>query len=99
MKIGKGSDPYFILSEIEKMRKAGVPEQDVAKHLGFVNTMQMRRWKSGFFAGERVIYVRWAKYLKEEGKSVSEIAQIIGKNESTVRLLLDGDLMKKLEEA
>ena len=90
-------DPYWILSQIETMRKAGVPEKDVAEQLGFVNTMQMRRWKSGFFAGERVVYLKWAKQLKEEGKSVTEIATIIGKPESSVRLLLEFQLKYKTE--
>ena len=99
MKSERKNDPYWILSQIETMRKAGVPEKDVAMRLGFVNTMQMRRWKSGFFAGERVVYQRWAEYLKKEGKSVGEIALIIGKPESSVRLLMDEDVQRKVEEA
>lgn len=94
----KHRDPYYTMSQIEKLRKEGVSEKDVAEQLGFVTTMQMRRWKSGFFAGSRVVYQRWVNYLIKEGKSVSEIAQIIGKNESSVRLLVGYDEKSKLAE-
>lgn len=91
-------NPYDTIHKIEQLRKEGIPEKDVAEQLGFVTTMQMRRWKSGFFAGSRVVYQRWVNYLLKEGKSVSEIAQIIGKNESSVRLLAGYDEKSKLVE-
>ena len=98
MMIKKRCDPYYTMSQIEKLRKEGVPEKDVAKQLGFVTTMQMRRWKSGFFAGSRVVYQRWAKYLEKEGKTRNEIALIIGKDVSSVRLFLDDEIQTKLAE-
>lgn len=94
----KHRDPYYTMSQIEKLRKEGVPEKDVAEQLGFGSTVAMRRWKSGFFAGSRVVYQRWVRYLEKEGKTVSEIAQIIGKNESSVRLLVGYDEMSEHAE-
>lgn len=92
-------NPYDTIHKIEQLRKEGVPEKDVAEQLGFVTTMQMRRWKSGFFAGTRAVYREWAKYLEKEGKRKQEIALIIGRSESIVRMLLDDELMDKIEEA
>ena len=91
-------DPYWAMSQIEKLRKEGVPEKDVAEQLGFGGTVEMRRWKSGYLGGSRVVERRWVNYLLKEGKSVSEIAQIIGKNESSVRLLVGYDEKSKLAE-
>ena len=81
-------DPYWTMSQIDKLRKEGVPEKDVATQLGFISTIEMRRWRSAFFGGSRVVYQRWAKYLEKEGKTRNEIALIIGKDVSTVRLLI-----------
>lgn len=91
-------DPYWTMSQIEKLRKEGVPEKDVATQLGFNSTMEMRRWKSGFFGGSRVVYQRWAKYLEKEGKTKNEIALIIGKEVSSVRLLLGDDKQDETAE-
>lgn len=84
-------DPYWTMSQIDKLRKKGVSEKDVAAQLGFGSTMEMRRWRSGFFGGSRIVYQRWAKYLEKEGKTRNEIALIIGKNASFVRWLIGDD--------
>lgn len=94
----KHRDPYWTMSQIEKLCKEGVPEKDIAEQLRFNSTIAMRRWKSGFFAGSRVVYQRWVRYLEKDGKTVREIAQIIGKNESSVRLLVGYDEMSKSTE-
>ena len=91
-------DPYWTMSQIEKLRKEGASEKDIAVQLGFESTIAMRRWRSGFSGGSKVVYRRWVNYLLKEGKSVSEIAQIIGKNESSVRLLVGYDEKSKLAE-
>ena len=91
-------DAYWTMSQIEKLRKEGVPEKDVATQLGFDSTMEMRRWRSGFFGGSRVVYQRWAKYLEKEGKTRNEIALIIGKNVSSVRLLIGDDEKDEIAE-
>jgi len=81
-------DPYWTMSQIEKLRKEGVSEKDVAVQLGFESTIAMRRWRSGFSGGSKVVYRRWAQYLEKEGKTRNEIALIIGKDVSTIRALI-----------
>ena len=94
----KRHDPHYLISKIERAQKEGVPERDIYQKLGFASIGDMRKFKSGFYAATRVVYGRWAKYLEKEGKTRNEIALIIGKNESTVRMLLDDEIQTKLAE-
>lgn len=94
------SNKCFIMRRIKELQKAGIPEKDVAEQLGFNTTIEMRKWKSGYFAGEHIMLKRWAKYLKKEGKTISEIAQITKANESVVKILLsEGVWDETAEEA
>lgn len=90
----------FVMERIEAMKKDGYSEKEIADFFG-LTTMQLRQFKSSRHLMNRVVYAEEAKKLKEEGKSVSEIAQELGKEESSVRLLLEFDpkeALKKQEE-
>ena len=82
----------FIVNEMRRLSEEGIPEKDIAERLGFITIIEMRRWKSAYWTGSREVYRQWAKYLEKEGKRPQEIALIIGKNASTVRMLLDDAL-------
>ena len=88
----------FIMNEIHRMREEGVPEKVIAERLGFNTIIEMCRWKNAYWTGSREVYRQWAKYLEKEGKRPQEIALIIGKNASTVRMLLDDELQAKIAE-
>ena len=61
-------DPYWTMSQIEKLRKEGVPEKDVAVQLGFESTIAMRRWRSGFSGGSKVVYRAMGAIFGKGGK-------------------------------
>lgn len=88
----------FIVNEMRRLREEGIPEKDIAERLGFISIIEMRRWKNAYWTGSREVYRQWAKYLEKEGKRPQEIALIIGKNASTVRMLLDDELRAKIAE-
>lgn len=89
---GSGDNPYQhsgdFLSRVEELQKTGMSEKDIAETIGLSTTdlrMQMRLAKHE----RRQLEVDRARSLKEDGLSNSEIGRIIGKNESSVRSLLD----------
>ena len=88
----------YIMSQYEKLRKEEVPEKEIAEQLG-MTTIELRKFRSAFYAGARMVYKRWARHLKESGVSVRQASLIIGKSASSVRLLMDEDAQRKVEEA
>lgn len=75
-----------LMARIKEMQKQGISEKDIAEAL-HMTTMSLRRFKSGYFGGMNEVYDQWVDYLKKEGKTINEIALIIGKAESSVRLI------------
>ena len=98
MEKNKKHDTYYIMSKYEEMRKQNVPEKEIAEQLG-LTTIELRKLRSAFYAGSRVVYQRWAKFLEKEGKTHNQIALILGKEVSSVKLLLDEIVMLKMENA
>ena len=78
----------FVIEKIAKMKKNGCSEKDVAKFFGY-NVIDLRHMISTRHRANRIVLASMAKELKEKGMTVSEIAQEMEKNESSVRLLLD----------
>lgn len=90
---GSGKEPYQhsgdFLSRVEGLQKQGLSEKDIAKEIGLSTTdlrMQTRVAKHE----RRDLEAARAKSLRDDGKSLNEIAQIMGyKNDSSVRSLLN----------
>ena len=78
----------LMLDKVYAMRKAGYPEKDIAKFFG-LTVVDLRYHISIRNRDNRVVLASRAKELKDKGMTVSEIAQEMKKNESSVRLLLD----------
>lgn len=89
---GSGDNPFQrsgdFLSRVEELQKTGMTEKEIAKNIGLTTTdlrMQMRLAKHE----RRQLEIDRIKSLKEDGLSNSEIGRIMGKNESSIRSLLD----------
>ena len=90
---GSGKNPYQhsgdFLSRVEELSKNGISEKELAEILGMSTTdlrIQLRVAKHE----RRELKRDQAKSLRADGKSLSEIAQIMGySNDSSVRSLLN----------
>lgn len=80
-------------NRIQELRSKGVSklEKDIAEEFG-MTVVELRKFINKEHAIIREELTIQARQLKAEGKSVAEISKIMGKNESSVRLLLDHDL-------
>ena len=78
----------FVIEKITEMKKNGCSEKDVAKFFGY-NVVDLRRMINTRHRANRIVLASIAKELKERGFSVEEIAEQTGRNESSIRLLLD----------
>lgn len=91
---GSGDDPYQrtgdFLSRVEELKKNGWTEtpENIMKEFG-LKTGDYRKEKSICKDQRRLMDVARVKSLKEDGLSNSEIGRIMGKNESSIRELLD----------
>lgn len=90
---GSGKEPYQhsgdFLSRVEELKKQGMSEKDICDTLGMTTTdyrMQYRRARHE----RRNLLVARAQSLREDGKSLNEIARELGfENDSSVRSLLN----------
>lgn len=91
---GSGDDPYQrtgdFLSRVEKLKAEGWTEtaENIEKEFG-LSTGDYRKEKSICKDQRRLMDVARVKSLKADGLSNSEIGRIMGKNESSIRELLD----------
>ena len=90
---GSGKEPYQhsgdFLSRIESLAKEGMSEKEIADMLGMTTT-DLRIQKKYASHERRQLLADRARSLREDGKSLNEIAEIMGyKNDSSVRALLD----------
>lgn len=96
---GSGEEPYQhsgdFLARVEELKKTYPKETDLAKKLGMTTTdlrMQLKVAKHE----RRELLVARAKSLREDGKSLNEIAEIMGyDNDSSVRSLLNENTAAK----
>lgn len=86
----------MMLRRVDAMRKNGYSEKDIANFFG-LTTAELRRHISIRNRDNRIVLCGLAKELKEAGKSVREIAIELGRNESSVRLLLDKDIAEQMK--
>lgn len=91
---GSGDDPYQrtgdFLSRVERLKAEGWEEtpENIMKEFG-LKTGDYRKEKSICKDQRRLMDVARVKSLKADGLSNSEIGRIMGKNESSIRELLD----------
>ena len=100
---GSGDDPYQhsgdFLGRIEDLQKKGLSEKEIADTIG-LTTSQLRIQKSLAKDERRALQVARAKGLREDGKSLSEIAKIMGfNNDSSVRALLNDNAESRMKLA
>lgn len=89
---GSGDSPYQhsgdFLSRVESLHKQGLSEKEIADSLDLTTT-QLRVSRQIAAHERRQLEVDKVKSLKSDGLSNAEIGRIMGKNESTIRSLLD----------
>ena len=100
---GSGDNPYQhsgdFLSRVEELKKQGLSETDIAKSMGLTTT-QYRTQKSLAKDERRALDVARARSLREDGKSLNEIAEIMGfSNDSSVRSLLNEGSEARMNQA
>lgn len=100
---GSGKETYQrtddFLSRLESLKKQGMTETDIATAFG-MKTTELRIQQSMAKAERRSTQVDRAKSLRDDGKSLNEIAHIMGfKNDSSVRSLLNESSCQKMNEA
>lgn len=100
---GSGDNPYQrsgdFLSRVEELKKQGLSETDIAKSIGLTTT-QYRTQKSLAKDERRALDVARARSLREDGKSLNEIAAIMGfSNDSSVRSLLNENSEARMNQA
>lgn len=100
---GSGEDPYQhsgdFLARVETLKKKGLSEAEIAKAVGLTTT-QLRVQKSLANDERRSLQVARAKSLREDGKTLDEIAAIMGfNNDSSVRSLLNSDSEARMNQA
>ena len=88
----------LMLGRIKAMKDKGYGEETIAKFFGY-DVHELRTAVSRRNAENRCVLCAMAKQLKEEGKPIHEIAIELGRNESTVRLLLDDNVQNAMNEA
>jgi hypothetical protein len=90
---GSGENPYQhsgnFVSRARELSKSGMTEKEIASAMGFESTTDYRVAYRIAKNEERRLNVEKAKSLASDGKGASEIGQIMGVNESTVRSWLN----------
>lgn len=89
---GSGDNPYQhsgdFLSRIDELKAKGFTEKQIAEEFG-LSTTELRVQKQLASHERRQLEVDRARSLKEDGLSATEIGRIMGKNESSIRSLLN----------
>lgn len=90
---GSGDNPYQhngdFLSRVHELKENGLSEAEIAKALDFKSTTALRAEISNATSQRRMYEIDTAKSLREKGYSVTKIGEIMGKNESSIRSLLN----------
>lgn len=106
---GSGDNPYQhsgdFLSRVESLKKEGLSETKIAEYISAeigrpFSTTQLRAYKAIAKNERRSLQVATAKSLRQDGKSLNEIADIMGfKNDSSVRSLLNEKSEQRMNQA
>lgn len=100
---GSGENPYQrsgdFLSRIAELKNSGMSETEIAHELG-LSTTQYRVHKQIATHERRNLERERALSLRKDGKSLNEIAEIMGyKNDSSIRSLLDDNTADRKNRA
>jgi DNA-binding CsgD family transcriptional regulator len=96
---GSGEDPQrnrSFLQEVADLRKKGISDTDIARGMGMTST-QFRARNSIANAEQRKSDYTQAMRMKDKGMSNVAIGKVMGKNESSIRSLLDEGLKERAE--
>lgn len=100
---GSGDEPFQrsgdFLSRVQELEKQGFTQKEIVKALGLDSTTQLRVARSIAKDERRRLEVDRAKSLQSDGYSPTEIGRIMGKNESSIRSLLDKGSEDKMNQA
>lgn len=108
---GSGKNPYQhsgdFLSRVEELHKKGLTEKQIVDAINGelpdgqeITTTQLRAYKAIAKSERRSLEVARAKSLRADGKSLAEIAKIMGyKNDSSIRSLLNESSEKRMNAA
>ena len=108
---GSGENPYQhsgdFLSRVEQLHKKGLSEKQIVDVINKelpegqeITTTQLRAYKAIAKSERRSLEVARAKSLKADGKSLNEIASIMGyKNDSSIRSLLNESSEQRMNAA
>ena len=108
---GSGENPYQhsgdFLSRVEQLHKKGLTEKQIVDAINKelpegqeITTTQLRAYKAIAKSERRSLEVARAKSLRADGKSLNEIAQIMGyTNDSSVRSLLNESSERRMNAA
>ena len=108
---GSGENPYQhsgdFLSRVEQLHKRGLSEKQIVDTINKelpgdqeITTTQLRAYKAIAKSERRSLEVARAKSLRADGKSLNEIANIMGyKNDSSVRSLLNENSERRMNAA
>lgn len=100
---GSGDNPYQhggdLLSRVEELQRLGKTEKEIAQEIGLSTTdlrMQVRVAKHE----RRALQADRARSLRQDGKTLDEIASILGyENDSSVRALLNENTARNKNKA
>lgn len=100
---GSGENPYQhsgdFLSRVTELKKSGMTEPQIAKEIGLTTT-QLRTQVSLAKSERRAEQVATAKSMREDGHTLTEIAERMGfNNESSVRSLLNETSEQRMNKA
>lgn len=101
---GSGEDPYQhnsdFLSRVEELKKQGWTEtpENIKKEFGLTTT-QYRTEKALAKDERRMLEVARVKSLAADGLNPTEIGRIMGKNESSIRSLMDNKSESRMMKA
>lgn len=100
---GSGDSPYQhsgdFLSRVQELKKQGLSEKDIVEALGLDSTTQLRVAYTRAKNERRSLEVDRIKSLQSDGYNISEIARMMGKNESSIRSLLNEQSADRMNQA
>lgn len=89
---GSGEDPEqretSFLGQVQSMKKKGMSDSEIAKGMG-MKTLELRAKRTIAISEQKKAEYNRAITLKEKGYSYTEIGRQLGRNESSIRSLLD----------
>ena len=99
---GSGDNPYQhggdLLSRVNELKSQGLSEKDIASAIGLSTTDLRMQLRVANHERKQLEYDR-IKSLKDDGLSNTEIGRIMGKNESSIRSILEGNETAKRNRA